>query len=232
MIPSHIRVAARYLTKDGLELTFSTPEKLSAYGGESAGWVLYKISASSEKGDEGYIKVSYIPLEQWNQLYVDLPHYLNTRLHMGVQLDGPGNTRLNGIQEIVDKQNYLNLAQNLTFKKNPVIPLESMDSRTRKRWEINLIKVLGFTAEGKYYEKFRSYHLDKPQVDYSKATRQGMHVGASLYNEAAKWLATKGLSLWSSGTQSPEAKHLWETLIPDPGGHVGEANGRKYLSFV
>lgn len=226
------RVAYRYLSREGKELSF-TFQDITTDKDAERGWVLYRFEVFSDMGNEGYMKVSYIPKENWDKIYPDLLHYLKNYANRGSKPLGTPQMNAESLEDILDGTwGLLSGIQNdvLGFAE-PRVRYVDMDPGTQKKWVKLALRVLRERYNWAYI-KFENYHLDKPQVDYSKVNRKGLKVGASLYNYVAQWLARRGLALWSSSTQTPEAKRLWSVLEPNPGGHIGTQDDRMFLSYL
>lgn len=223
------RVVARYLSRSGAEITFREQEETSAHDAER-GWVLYRVIVSVDGVDAGYMKISYIPRENWDRLYPTLAHFVNTKVYWG-QFDP---SKISSIMEMVDKFGWLELANQKFHKSDKSPDIQALDRKALQRYA----RKLQWALEKKFakeYEDFKTFHLDKPLVDYAhlEPNFRGKKIGASLYNYCAKWLAdTNGLALWASGLQTPEAKRLWSLLTPEPGGRFGSENGRRFLSYL
>lgn len=222
------RIATRYLSRKGEEITFRDQEETSSHDRER-GWVLYRVIVSVGGEDAGYMKISYIPRVNWDRLYPDLAHFVNTKVYWG--RFNPSD--LSSLMEMVDHFGWLEMA-NMKFHKSAKSPdITTLDRKARQRYVVKLTWALQ-KKFGKEYEDFESFHLDKPLVDYShlETNFRGQKIGAALYNYCAKWLAdTKHLALWASGLQTPEAKRLWSLLTPEEGGRFGSENGRAFLSY-
>lgn len=224
------RVAHQYLSRNGLELSFTVAEETSTHDREN-GWVLWRVKVSSERGDEGFMKVSFIPRSNWDTLYASTLHYLNTRNHRDYDLDTPLGYALAAQRELWGL-GLLSIADHKFTKSFSSVEAATLSPKDLKRYNLALSRVLT-KATQEEYNRFKEFHLEKPLVDYVDVENKGERIGASLYNYTAKWLAAKfGLALWASGLQTPMAKHLWATLTPDPGGRLGSENGRQFLSYV
>lgn len=63
------------------------------------------------------------------------------------------------------------------------------------------------------YTDYQKFHIDKPQVDLIEVVRKRQRIGYSLYKRGAKLMAKRRMVLYSSTTQSDDAKKIWEFLI-------------------
>lgn len=189
MTLSASRVVQRWLmayeTKSGQDIEFSLgPSKT-----DDRGWVLQVAHAKVAGSPVGYLKFGYIPKDEYDHLYPTMVHYVG--LIEGRLLDGVPHTPT-GVRDAMLKI--------LGF--DPVDPIT-----TRK---------LANLFERKYGDSYRSfvdYHVDKPQVEYVKSEVLREGVGIALYEYTARVLAKRGLSLWSSTLQQPEAKAVWAAMV-------------------
>jgi hypothetical protein len=188
MTLSASRVAQRWLmayeTKSGQDIELSLgPTKT-----DDRGWVVQTAYAKVEGSPAGYLRFGYIPKAEFDRLYPTAVHYVGVK---GSLLDGVPRTPT-GVRDAM-----LN-----------ILGFDPMDPITTRK--------LANLFEKKYGESYRSfvdYHVDKPQIEYvkSEVLRQG--VGIALYEYTARVLAKRGLSLWSSTLQEPEAKAVWATMV-------------------
>jgi hypothetical protein len=188
-ILSASRVAQRWLmayqTKSGQDIELSLgPAKT-----DDRGWTVQTAHAKVGGAPVGYLKFGYIPKAEFDRLYPTAVHYVG--LIEGRLLDGVARTPT-GVRDAMLK----------------ILRFDPMDPITTRKL-INLFE----KKYGESYRSFVDYHVDKPQIEYikSEVLRQG--VGIALYEYTARMLAKRGLSLWSSLLQEPEAKAVWATMV-------------------
>ena len=61
------KAQSKYQTKDGRLITFQIEPLFES--SDRRGWVVHKITAIVDNKEAGYIKLSYIPREKWDQTY-------------------------------------------------------------------------------------------------------------------------------------------------------------------
>ena len=187
---------------------------------ENRGWVVHGCVAFVDGEPAGYIKISYIPKEKFEKLYPDVLHYL-------ANINGWCNLR--AALETKDIDSILH-ALDRTYKY-PIADGQDFEWKLSKISELtNNLK----HSHQKDFEGFKEFHMDKPLVDFIRVyneheeymlnergesvprekiidfQRQG--VGLALYQEAATWMAEKGLCLYASGCQQPCAAAVWDLL--------------------
>lgn len=204
-----------YLTKSGRPIDITKGESIL----DRRGWRVIKFNATVDGKKAGYLNVSYIPEAYFSIHYPTILHYLGTieGRHYVDDLSTP-----QGVRAAMPRV--------LGFSEGQEAP----DLTDRK------LKNLVLKRYGESYQKFQDYHRDKPQVDFVHVDpennlqgdpgwrRQG--VGSALYEFVARWLSAEGLALWSSSTQTQEAKATWASLL-DRGYPVQRLDGRLYLKY-
>lgn len=137
----------------------------------------------------GYLKFGYIPKDESDLLYPTAVHYVG--LIEGRLLDGVPRTPT-GVRDAMLK----------------ILGFDPMDPITTRKLT-NLFE----KKYGDSYRSFVDYHVDKPQIEYVKSEVLREGVGIALYEYTARVLAKRGLSLWSSITQTTEAKAVWAAMV-------------------
>lgn len=189
MTVSASRVAQRWLmayeTKSGqeIELTLGPPKA------DDRGWVVQTSNAKVAGTPVGYLKFGYIPKDESDLLYPTAVHYVG--LIEGRLLDGVPRTPT-GVRDAMLK----------------ILGFDPMDPITTRKLA-NLFE----KNYGESYRSFVDYHVDKPQIEYVKSEVMRQGVGIALYEYTARVLAKRGLSLWSSLLQEPEAKAVWAAMV-------------------
>lgn len=186
---SAARVAQRWLlayeTKSGQDIELSLgPAKT-----DDRGWTVQTAHAKVEGAPVGYLKFGYIPKAEFDLLYSTAVHYVG--LIEGRLLDGVPRTPT-GVRDAMLK----------------ILGFDPMDPITTRKLT-NLFE----KKYGDSYRSFVDYHVDKPQIEYVKSEVLREGVGIALYEYTARVLAKRGLSLWSSITQTTEAKAVWAAMV-------------------
>ena len=220
---SNLISEVEYKTKDERTLNFKFQENVENTGGK--GFVAHKLDAYFEPQSEafssgkhvGYIKVIYIPSENVDKYYPSIFHYIDRA--KGWQLldyksfSEPG--EYPGHEEFAKKAH--NRARSNPYKRVKDFPeYKEYENVTDKRWE----ELAGY-YRGEIrktfkddFERYLSYYVDKPVVDYIKVKKQFRRngIGFNLYKKMAKVLGDKGMVLYASGTQSEYAEKAWKKL--------------------
>lgn len=188
-----VRVAQRWLegyqTKEGLEIDFTTDSGKP----DGRGWVVQTSFAKITGKQVGFLKFSYIPKEEFKRIYPTLVHFAVLKEGHHIELE-----------------DALRTPEELQRAMLVILGF-SMDDPITPRKLLNLFK----RRFGDRYEAFKDYHVDKPQVEYSHTEEEYRRrgVGVAMYEFTARLLAKRGLGLWSSTTQSTQAKAIWAAMI-------------------
>lgn len=185
------------------------------------GWVVDMVRAMVAGEEVGYLKISYIPRERFEQFYPDVFHYLK---------------RIEG-KSLISADEHRHYSEWSTGELREALYRLSGYERG---WNENLprdrntLLKLAQQAEHRYEKKFRefeAFHVDRPYVDFIRVDREWMRkgLGMALYEAGAKWMAHKGLRLYASGLQSDEAKAVWNQLERE--GKVAQDGKRRYYSL-
>lgn len=165
--------------------------------GAERGWACHLIEASVGGREAGYMKIVYVPGHQFEKLCPDLKHF--------VQVHKSSVLKNLDLKDKVSVWHRLNLFQG---RGAPIIPpsIELID-RDIERWLAERF--------GKEYRDFKERIVDRPMVGYIKSEIPRQHIGISMYEVAARWLAERGYSLHSDGP-SESATPVWEKMCTDP----------------
>lgn len=164
----------QYQTKEGRPITFQvTPFSES---NDRRGWVVHKIDAFVDNKEAGYIKLSYIPREKWDQIYQG-----NIWKFRKIAL---GNYDVS--DELVEKNDDAEIKMDHGLRygwSNSEYWLESEKEKA--------------SNEMKLYEL---YFVDKPIVDFISTQEEfrRQRIAYNLHMYASEWLASQGLKLWLS----------------------------------
>ncbi|MFA5489181.1 MAG: GNAT family N-acetyltransferase [Candidimonas sp.] len=197
-----------------INIDFITTEDI--YGDKNRGWIVHKIQAIVDGKEIGYLKISYIPKERFDNHYKSIPDYLD-------KIEGRPIYPINGKIEIIDNKIILNnatfdemkkIANNIYYHANEKWPLKIPTSRVRLLdfIEENLEK-LSKRWKNKFID-FKNFHVDRPIIDYISVSKEyrRMGIGTSLYKKGAELMNSKGLKLYASGLQTDSAKATWEFM--------------------
>lgn len=223
------REIREYKTKDNKEITFKITRDIE--GNENRGWIVHEIKPFVDGKSAGYIKISYIPRERFEEFY---PTIFNFISQISGSLLLPIDDRHLHWQTL-DTENLRKFVQNVYW----LILHEdySTDEIFKSLPREDLIKMVEDSMDavnkkyGQKFKEFEAYHVDKPIVDYIRVEEefQRKHIALSLYWTAAKWLKKQGLKLHASSLQSPEAELAWKKLKDN--NFVKIDKKRKYISI-
>ena len=207
-------------TKDGKKITFK--RILNFEPDENRGWVVHALLAEVDGDPAGYLKISYIPTDNFKREYPDVFHYV-AKMKGWVTLKNA--LKNNNLDERIRGLDHY--GQYYATDLNDA----SLEDR------LEMVKTLEKQVKSKFqkdYLGFKEYHVDKPLIDFIRVyddldnsvfvdaneridrkgrinyKRQG--VASALYKEAALWLKELNLQLHASTLQQPEAKAAWEKM--------------------
>lgn len=200
---------------------------------QDKGFIVSRIEAYINSEFVGYINMSYIPREWFNKIYKeDYPFTFANKIN------GFGGLK----PERFSKFSLPEQVEQLILSLGGWINSKSLDDLSENQLlekKNELIEKLKQRLE-KDFKSFENFHVNKPLVDYirvdEKFRRQG--IGNALYQEAAKWLAKKGLKLYASGIQSKEAEEAWNKMRNIYSKNIGQEKDdfinreRTFLSYL
>jgi GNAT superfamily N-acetyltransferase len=193
-------------------------------GNDNRGWQVDKIEAKIKDEIAGYIKLSYIPKNRFEEYYGNIFNYLkfihghhvlpykyniNSRLipvtdYRQMPLD---ELKKNIVSTAIAINGWVDSAEQTRLSK-----LELQE--VVKEYE-NLEKI----AKSRFlrsFKEFKNYHVDKPIVDYIYVENDYRRIGVAtkLYRLAHNWMKTKNMKLYSSYVQSPATatEKAWEKM--------------------
>lgn len=205
IIPLLVTAEREYKTKSGNPIEFSvSPAK------DSRAWVVQTVNASVDGKPVGHLTFGYIPRERWDVWYPTVYHFA---------VNKEGHTEGKPFLDVPGKERELCLA--ILGFNIATEPTHMTNKRLSKMMQNKF---------GDRYDKFREYHLDKPQVEYIKSEILRDGIGTALYEYVARFLSKRGLGLWASSLQQPEAKAAWGAMIAR-GYPVKVTNGRMCLAY-
>lgn len=241
-----------YKTKSGDEIVVKSNEDIE--GDENRGWIVDKFSAYVNGDYAGYLKISYIPEDRFKKHY---PTILSFMHKVGGSYLLPPNKAsydykdlsTEELKDVVKSLAYHSSKYYQMWNRGEGIP----ETRNKLLAVINDIIKNDLEKQKKDFKRFYNYFVDKPIVDYIRVFKQGekrydrsmrhdkeeihpseknyqrQHIATALYLEVAKWLKKKGLKLYASDTQSPEAVNAWEHL--QAMGHVDSDGKRRWIEI-
>jgi len=182
------KISQQYQTKDGRPITFK--ELPFNEANDKRGWVVHKIEAYVNGEYAGYINLSYIPKEKWNDIYKgNIWRFRDLALgHSDVP-----DELLNASDEAIAKDH----ADKYGFSSK-----YWMESEKEKA-----------TQEYKMYEL---YFVDKPIVDFIRTEEkfQRQRVSYALHQYANEWLKNNfGLHLWLSYCRTDNGKCFYDSKL-------------------
>lgn len=212
-----------YYTKSGKLIEFKRIENY--IDDPKSGWIVNILLAYVDNEPVGYLKNSYIPKEKEKLLYPDLLHYLINRR---------GFASLKEAVYSKDPGLILTSLKPYSYFTNTYIGDIPEEFEAQAKLLTKTLKVMDKNMKFDY-KTFLDFHVDKPMVDfiavytendsmaYTEKDRdsvervnlvnwQRQNIGMALYLETADWLKTKGLNLYASGIQQPNAKLAWDKL--------------------
>jgi hypothetical protein len=184
----------QYLTKDGKPITF-TPKPFDE-NSDKRGWVVHKIFAYVNGEEAGYITLSYIAKDKWNQIYHNNPWIFR---HIA--------------------QGHYDIPENILEDRNAIVKYYANAYYPDYPDKLSIAESWASYEEKKAKQEFRNYYLyfvDKPIVDfirtYPKFKRQ--HIALSLHEFANQWLKTNfGLHLWMSYCRTDDGKCFYDANL-------------------
>lgn len=205
-----------YYTTSGKKITMRRIENIEPPQLDR-GWVVHACLAFVDDEPAGYLKISYIPKENFERVYPDVLHFLaNLRGWCGLRT-ALKTKDIDATLHALDRHYQYPITDGQDFE-----------------WKLSKISELtkNLTREHKKdLDGFKEFHMDKPLVDFIRVydsremyaydvhgeskerpnridfQRQG--IGLALYQDAASWMAEKGLCLYASTCQQPCATAAW-----------------------
>lgn len=187
-------------------------------GDNNRGWQVDQIEAFLNGENVGYIKLSWIPRERFNQRYHSVIDYVDNIEGSNFR---PYSYRDVRIENIPIDELRKNMFYAASTARGYVSSEEQESYKTMSNKEVfdyyqELIKDLN-KRYSKKFKEFEQWHVDKPIVDFIRVNdqykRQG--IGTALYRAAYDYLKNKELRLYASGIQSKEAQATWKQLEKD-----------------
>jgi GNAT superfamily N-acetyltransferase len=204
---------ARSRTKDGAAITFEYFNDIE--GDNNRGWQVDQIKAFVDGQEVGYLKLSYIPRERFNRYYPSIFNWLS-------QMEGKHILPFN--KQHLDPFKHLDAGEIKRALHNALYyyvkleglrynEVESLPDSELLLW-LRKAEGAAHTQSGDKFEDFYAYYVNRPLVDYihvNKDFRQ-RGIGTALYIAGAKWMAQKGMQMYASTLQQPEAAAAWKKM--------------------
>lgn len=200
-------------SKNGHQIKFVYRDDIE--GDQNRGWQVDLIEAFIEEQKVGYLKLSYIPRERFNRYYPSILNWL-------AQIDGK--SILPYKKCALDPFKYLSAEEIKSVLEHMVlyyINVAGLDRRNVHNLSDDKLHFWLRKAETAMYERsedrfedFYAYFVDRPLVDYIhvEPSFRRLGIGTALYIAGAKWMAKKGMLMFASGIQQPEAAAAWDKM--------------------
>lgn len=243
-----------HTTKSGQIITFTLTKrwlpKLLPHQrhGRSRGWITDRIDAYVGEEEVGYIKIGYIPSDEFSLWYPSIYNWISTVrgsafLNDVTQLQGPtewDDATCDSVLKQVRRSSGLDTRTLMALDKLQDKGLSARETLLQSEAKAKRYKWDTWMK----FQRFRDYHMDKPHPDYirvhspedaspshkkSKKCWRRQGVGLALYRKASAYAQEQGMRFWSSDLQSEKAKITWDHMASK--GWVFEENGRRYLDF-
>lgn len=188
-----------YQTKNGKPITFEVQAFSETI--DRRGWIVHKITALVDGKKAGYIKVSYIPRERWNNIYKN--NVWKFRYIAMGNFDVPDN--------LIEKNDDTAIAIDHAKRYHAFIEETEEDILKRGSWWMEREKKRAM-REMKLYEL---YFVDKPVVDFigTEEEFQRQRVAYNLHMYASEWLGSFGLKLWLSYCRTDQGKCFYDAKL-------------------
>lgn len=164
------------LSKDGEKITFDFKEDAER---ENRGFTVHHITAYLNGEEAGYLKISYIPQEKWDEFMPDIYHYLSNMAGFCIGLK-KGEIRENHdykkgeqaekfpIDSLQGKQTLIYEMQRFVHSLSDGLKEKDCFSLTEEQVAQEMINLNQITERkhGNQYRETKDFHVDKPLVDY------------------------------------------------------------------
>lgn len=171
------------------------------------GWQVDCVEAIANNTVIGYIKVSYIPKENYQRFYA-------TALDYQILINGwcVGSDRSKSIKHQIDNKKAIKSLVWYAWSNNDILSrIDTMSLKDLAQVVKSLQKQV-YKKQKKSIKNFYSRWVNNPMVDYifvePNFRRQG--IGTKLYLVAAEMLKEQNLTLRASQIQSTAAKAVWD----------------------
>ncbi len=180
-------------------------------------WRVDKITAHLDGQEIGYLKTCYIPAENFERYFPGILNWLCESEGLPVL---PYQHRTTAWRQIpVDALRgcvyYMAQAARIGSNSSCRMSEEAKTAPVTRVLEmITGLEKLLKEERGLSFRRFRSYHVDKPIVDFisveERFRRQG--IGTALYRAGYEWMRRRGLPFYASTCQSELAKLAWQSM--------------------
>lgn len=199
------KLAQEYKTKERKPITFQ--EFPFSETKDKRGWICHDIKAFVDGEEAGYIKMSYIPKEKWEEIY----HgniWIFRKFAMG-HYDVSENF-LNATDEEIAKDHFEKYYGYAT-------EIHPEDTENNKKQAQYWVENEREKAE-REYKLYYLYFVDKPLVDFIRTNEKfrRQRIAYTLHQYANKWLKEKfGLKLWLSYCRTDNGKCFYDSKLLD-----------------
>lgn len=167
------------------------------------GFVLHEVHAYINNEKAGYLKISYVPRQNYQKIYKTGMDY--ARKCHGWCCGLGDNTDRDVLQQAA-WYCFLDNDLNEKIKTMSAEELNDVFQMVEEHISKNLSEQI---------RKFKRFHINKPLVDsiqvFLPFRRQG--IGTALYLEGARWMKEKDMFLHASGLQSESAEKCWDKFL-------------------
>lgn len=202
--------------------------------GENRGFTVDKITARTNGEEAGYLKLSYIPRDKFFHFYPTIFNYLDQIKGWIMFPHGKGYLHYKNLTSEERRQlleNILSYRRELQDASNAKRLNDKQVLSTLKELEGEMLEADKHKKQGFHW--FFKYFVDKPLVDYIRVHPKfrRMGVGTELYKAGAVWMKERGMRMYASGLQSPEAKAAWKSF-PEKGLVIKKDRRGKYIDVA
>lgn len=223
-----LRIVARYTakkeyrTKTGLPLDFSV--NYDSEQNKNRGWVVDEYSASIKGSKVGYLKASYISKERFDEHYpgpFGMFYWLDKIRGWSLGLRGRFDSEPQALDVTSEEfwKSFVTYADVWEYRNKPMPDIKERMKAIRKVMR----------KYQKEFQQFYDFHVDKPLVDFIR-TRNDVEweskewgdqerkdwrrngISLALYEYAGRELGARGMVLYASSLQQPEAAAAWAAM--------------------
>lgn len=179
-------------------------------GNKNRGWIVHKITAYDLTGASiGYIKISYISKERYNEWYKCPLDFMNHIMGWPIvreYCDSVKSTTESITHKSIQAASWYLWHNNDLYNKIPSMSQEELN---------NLFIAINRDVKKDYNKKlkeFYHFHVDKPIADFISVGEsfRRVGVGTKLYLEGSRWMRENGLRLHASRCQTYQAQSAWK----------------------
>jgi GNAT superfamily N-acetyltransferase len=206
-----------YQTKEGQDITVTRIEDQE--GDNNRGWRVDTVEAFVDGQNAGYLKLAYIPHERFASRYPSILAYADQiaghhlfpyeKNRTDFSID---NLNDDDLKSLVKRSSWIFQSIDLSYGEHA----DAWAAITRDELldKVDEITKVVTKKLGKKFQEFKDFQVDKPVIDYIRVSESHQRKGIAfaLYREAALWMNEKGLRVYASGLQQPEAAAAWAKM--------------------